>query len=159
MDKRIILFIFIGLLVNLTFFFVIDSIYTPFPQLVGKSISLITNFNFDYNPNPAYYTPDYDLEINNLCTGFATFFLLASIIIIQKSLRLTKNSWKNIAIFLPLSFILLYLINILRLLVILYFGNSQTITETLHIIGWMMMGVTVFLLWMFFEKKNKNISC
>jgi len=148
--------VLIAAILNIAFFFLIDYVKTPFPKIVGQSITAISGIEFDYSGDPAYYGSDYKLEINNLCTGFASFFLLVSIIVLQKLFRLTKTGWRSIAIFLPLSWALLYLVNLIRLLIILYFGSSQTSIEYLHIIGWIIMSITIFLLWMYFEKQEKN---
>jgi exosortase/archaeosortase family protein len=156
MNKKILGFVLIALIVNVTFFFLIDYVKTPFPKIVGQSITLMGGFEFDYTNDPAYYGRDYKVEINNLCTGFASFFLLASIIILQKSFKLTKNSWRNIGVFLPISWAILYLINIIRLLIIFYWGKSQTSVEYLHLVGWIIMSIAIFLLWLYFEKQEKR---
>jgi exosortase/archaeosortase family protein len=153
MDKKILGFIFVCLIVNVGFMALIDYVKLPFPAITGKTLDFFISDDLNYSELPTLHKEGYEISINNLCTGFVAIVLLASIVIIQKALKLTKKNWKQIVTFLVATIPVLFVVNILRLYFIFEYSTEGNV-ELLHITGWFFVSGCILFLWYLFENKK-----
>ena len=153
MNQKVWGFIIICLIVNICFMALVDYVKLPFPTITGKTLGVFISEDLNYSDIPTLYKDGYEININNLCTGFVAVFLLASIMIIQKLFKLTKKIWKQIVIFLLASIPVLFVVNLLRLYIIFEYSTKGSV-EYLHIFGWFFVSACILLMWYIFENKK-----
>lgn len=92
------------------------------------------------------------IQIDYQCSGFFSIFVLLAIIFSPITL-LSKN--KKIILFL-IGTIILYFANIFRLFLLFYLANLNVNIDLVHIFGWLLMSLIIFLIW-FYSIKNKAL--
>lgn len=90
------------------------------------------------------------LLIDYQCSGFFSIFVYLALIFSPITVLPLKKKFKVFFI----GFVILYLANILRLL-LLFWLSSYLGIEFLHVFGWMFMSVIILLLWYFANFKNR----
>ena len=84
-----------------------------------------------------------NIIINNFCSGLfsVTLFL---IIMFSPITEIHKEKRYKIALF---GSLVIYILNFVRILIILFFANIINNVETLHVIGWFFMSFCIFIIW------------
>ncbi|MFH0905755.1 MAG: hypothetical protein V1824_00275 [archaeon] len=129
------------------------------------SISLISNHLMAIQENIIRYLLmnskiNYENYIfTSYCSGivsiatFLSIILALEIITIRKNIKKKDKARKIKSII--IAIIILFLFNIIRLIIILLFGNiSLGLSEIAHYLSWIVMGIVVLLLIRNYAKKN-----
>ena len=93
--------------------------------------------------------------ISESCTGFVSGIILFAVIF---SLR-KPEIWKKAVIFI-LGFIILFVLNLLRVYAVLYFALEFGLesAELLHATSWSVLALVILLIWYFLTKKICRIE-
>jgi len=142
---------FLGVVIlSLLIFYALDN----YLALEKPLVSLFNAFGLTNSSGEALYAP-YLVVIDYQCSGFFSIFLFFSLIF---SPLFVVGIKRRIFVFL-FGAIFLYLLNILRIFLILVLGKYFSI-NLLHILGWFLMSFFILLIWynwIFKLKTNSNI--
>lgn len=83
------------------------------------------------------------IEINNFCSGFYSIVVFLAIILSPITV-VSKKRRIYLAVF---GSIFLYLLNFIRTILIVALSNYTTQINSLHMIGWILMSLAIFLIW------------
>jgi len=147
--KNIVLFLLVIVIATTLISFLLDSNINFSKPIV----SVLSVFGFTHEGNTFIINAN-QIEINNFCSGLFSIVVFLAIILSP----ITVVSKKRRLYLVTLGSVGLYVLNIIRLLLILIFAYYTTNLETLHVAGWFFMSLAIFIIWWKwgFEKKKKQ---
>jgi len=136
--KKYLVFIII-IVFGLTFVSLILETRVNFAYLTVKILNIL-----GYNSvNNIFLINSHSIEINNFCSGFYSISLFL-LLILSPITKIPKKRKILVSIF---GSLLIFLLNLIRILFIFIGALFIQNIEFLHIFGWFFIGFFIFLIW------------